>query len=69
LVDLHPDVVESGSRPVRPKRDDIELSVRSLVGQSKMVGAIQAIVCVGKGSYNSVVNYSRPKHSGTTTSN
>ena len=59
MVDLHPDVVESDSRLVRPKREEIELSVRSLIRQAKMLGDVQTIACVGKSSYDSVVKLSR----------
>jgi hypothetical protein len=58
MVDLHPHIAQSDSRLVRPTREIIELSVRSLIDQARLLGTVATIVCVGKDSHKSVTKHS-----------
>jgi hypothetical protein len=58
MVDLHPEIAQSDSRLVRPKREEIELRVKSLIEQARQLASVENIVCVGKESYTSVARHS-----------
>jgi hypothetical protein len=57
MVDLHPDIAQSDSQLVRPKREVIELRVKSLINQAQLLGGIETVVCVGKLCYSSVTKH------------
>ena len=57
MTDLHPEIVDSKSGNVRPKRDQVESAVRSLVEQAKLLGGVELIVGVGAKSFTSIVRH------------
>lgn len=57
MTDLHPGIPESDSRLVRSKPAEIELAVRSLIQQARLLSTVESIICVGSASFHSVAKH------------
>lgn len=57
MTDLHPEIVDSKSGNVRPRREQVESAVKSLVEQAKLLGEVELIVGVGVKSFTSIVRH------------
>lgn len=55
MTDLHPAIVDPKSGNVRPKREQVEIAVLSLVEQARLLGKVELIVGVGAKSYTSIM--------------
>ena len=59
MTDLHPDLVESNSGLVRPRREAVRSAVASLIDQGRILGSVETIVCLGAKCHSAVLGRRR----------